>query len=75
MAENELPDKYDLTTEINNLSQALSYLLEIDVSVISNLSNQRQLKIARSKRRIIDSISYFCDFLPTNNKEAKDEET
>ena len=56
-----------LTSDIANLSGALSSLGEVDSGL---LNKTRQSKLAKMKRQIFAALEYYCDCLP----EIDDEE-
>ena len=59
-----------LTTDIANLSSALSSLSEVD----SGLMNKtKQAKLKRMKRLIFDALCYYCDCLPQLIEDDKEE--
>lgn len=59
--EEEIQDDDTICSDVANLSGALSNLMEIDTGF---LSKKRQATLARMKRQIFDSLSYYCECLP-----------
>lgn len=51
----------DLAADIANLTSAFNNLSEIDGEL---LSQKRKAKLAKMKRQIFDTLSYYCDCLP-----------
>lgn len=68
MTEEEEIDEESLCSDVANLSGALSNLMEIDGGF---LSKKRQATLARMKRQIFDSLSYYCECLPQLEDEDK----
>lgn len=60
----------DLCGDIANLSAALTSLSEIDIGL---LAKGRQAKLARMKRQIFDSLTNYCDCLPSLTDNEKNE--
>lgn len=60
------PYEDDLTGDIANLTNALNNLSEIDGEL---LSQKRKAKLAKMKRQIFDTLSYYVSCLPEVTEE------
>lgn len=56
---------------INNLAGALLSLQEVETDL---LSTKRKAKLARMKRQIFDTLSFYCDCLPEIIEDEKEGE-
>lgn len=69
MEEQQEYEEEDASSEVANLSGALSNLMELDFGV---LSKKRKARLARMKRQIFDSLVYYCECLPQLQEDDED---
>lgn len=62
----EEQEESDLTSDIANLAAAFSNLGDIDPGL---MNKSRQGKLAKMKRQVFDALCWYCDCLPSPEKE------